>query len=71
MNPISLLRFLAGRLFRRQLLRNVTMQNFRDDQDSDDLAAVTAPHGPRPRSGGAMARPPVREQPVADDRLRR
>ena len=71
MNPISLLRFLRERLVRHQPLRNVTVQDLRDDQDSDDLAAVAAPHGPRPRSDGAMAQLAVTPPRGAEDQLRR
>ena len=61
MNAISALRFLRDRLFRRQPLTRMEIGGDTDEEDGDNLAAVTAPHGPRPRSGGAMARPKAPE----------
>lgn len=54
MNLLSAVRSLLSRLFARPTRP--------DDQQGDNLAAVTAPHSPRPRQGGAHAPLPKVEE---------
>ncbi|WP_185974699.1 hypothetical protein [Deinococcus detaillensis] len=56
MNLLSAVRSLLIRLFARPTRP--------DDQQGDHLAAVTAPHGPRPRKGGAHAPLPKVDEEV-------
>ncbi|WP_420594520.1 hypothetical protein [Deinococcus sp.] len=56
MNPISVLRFLSERLSLNLPFRRIAVQRpGPDDDNTDGLVGVTAPHGPRPRKGGAHA----------------
>ena len=56
MNSNSVLRFLSERLnLNFPFCRIAAQRSGPDDENTDGLVGVTAPHGPRPRKGGAHA----------------